>query len=473
MSSVLQCVTCSDPCPRFTVLIHPRSLVIIHPQSLVIIYPRSTVLVSQSPSILMICYSPSVIFASFWLSHCVLSSSLVDIFINLDPLSSVCYSSSLFTTAPILKHFDPDLPIHLHTDASGFAISGVVSQLHDPHWHPVAFYSRKCTPAKCNYDIHDRELLAVVESMRHWRHYLEGSRNPVHVLSDHENLKIMSTKALNRRQARWAELLDFVLIPIPVPTPPNVLRLLPSNFTGSIVGVHAVEALELTLRERIISSYSTDAVASQHTSDPQHPWSCSKDGLLLHKGLVYIPESSSLRMDILREHHDVPLAGHPGIARTIELITQNYWFPGLNSFTKDYINSCHLCQQEKAPRHPRHSELASLPVLDSPWKGLSCDFITSLSVSNSKELILEFVDRMTKIFHFIPCLISISFLVLRSYLDSIHPILSTLQPYSSYDSFLPSLPSYHPFWRAGNLLSPCSIPDSLAVQSKNHAAEIL
>jgi len=95
-----------------------------------------------------------------------------------------------FTTAPVLKHFDPELPIHLHTDSSGFAISGIVSQLHDPVWYPVAFYSRKCTPAECNYDIHDRELLAIVETMRHWRHYLEGSRNPVQVLSDHDNLKI-------------------------------------------------------------------------------------------------------------------------------------------------------------------------------------------------------------------------------------------------------------------------------------------
>ena len=58
-----------------------------------------------------------------------------------------------FTSAPVLRHFDPDLPIRLHTDASGFAISGVVSQPHDPHWRPVAFYSRKCTPAECNYDI--------------------------------------------------------------------------------------------------------------------------------------------------------------------------------------------------------------------------------------------------------------------------------------------------------------------------------
>jgi hypothetical protein len=62
-------------------------------------------------------------------------------------------------------------------------------------------------------------MLAIVESMRHWRHYLEGSRQPVQVLSDHKNLTtFMSTKVLNRRQARWAELLadyDFVLVHTP------------------------------------------------------------------------------------------------------------------------------------------------------------------------------------------------------------------------------------------------------------------
>ena len=348
-----------------------------------------------------------------------------------------------FTSAPVLKHFDPDLPIRLHTDASGFAISGIVSQLHGSVWHPVAFYSRKCAPAECNYDIHDRELLAVVESMRHWRHYLEGSRNPVQVLSDHENLKIfMSSKALSRRQARWAELLanyDFVLVPIPgtknpadgpsrrpdyaldipVPTgaliPPNALRLLPPNFTdstvsnasfASLVGVHAVDAPEASMRERIISAYPTDAVASQHLTNPQHPWTCSLDGLLLYKGLIYIPESpqSSLRMDILREHHDAPLVGHHGITKTIELITRNYWFPGIHAFAKSYIHSCQSCQQGKAPRHRRHGELAPLPVSDSPWKGLSCDFITDLPVSNGMDSILVFVDRMTKMSHFIRCL---------------------------------------------------------------------
>ena len=112
-----------------------------------------------------------------------------------------------FTSAPILKHFDPDCPIRIHTDASGFGISGILSQLHGSTWHPVGFYSRKCSAAECSYKVPDREMLAVVESMRHWRHYFEGSRHPVQVFSDHKNLEpFMSTKVLNRRQARWAEL---------------------------------------------------------------------------------------------------------------------------------------------------------------------------------------------------------------------------------------------------------------------------
>ena len=127
---------------------------------------------------------------------------------------------SLFTSAPILHHFDPELPVTLHADSSGFAVSGIVSQLDaNGILYPITFWSRKRIPAECNYDIHDREMLAIVECFKHWRHYLEGSKHPVHVRSDHKNLEtFMSTKILNRRQARWAEFLsgyDFVLDHIP------------------------------------------------------------------------------------------------------------------------------------------------------------------------------------------------------------------------------------------------------------------
>ena len=113
-------------------------------------------------------------------------------------------------------------------------------------------------------------------------------------------------------------------------------------------------------------------------------------------------------IDILRQHYDVPLAGNYGAARMLELISRNYWFPGVNAFVRDYTNSCHLSQQAKAPHHLRHSELTPIPVPDSPWKGLSCDLITDLPVSNGMDSILVFVARMTKMGHFIPCLKSTS-----------------------------------------------------------------
>jgi len=97
------------------------------------------------------------------------------------------------------------------------------------------------------------------------------------------------------------------------------------------------------LHDQFINSYATDAVALQHAHNPQLPWFCdSSTGLLLHKGLVYVPEN--LRMNVLKEHHDAPMAGHPGIGKTIELLMRNYWFPGINSYVKDYVNSCQLCQ---------------------------------------------------------------------------------------------------------------------------------
>jgi hypothetical protein len=121
-----------------------------------------------------------------------------------------------FTEPPVLAHFDPAKPIRVEPDASGYAVAGIASQPdQEGRWHPIAYWSRKMIDAETRYETHDAELLAIVESFKHWRHYLEGSTYPVVVLSDHANLRyFMSTKDLSRRQARWAEKLaafDFVI----------------------------------------------------------------------------------------------------------------------------------------------------------------------------------------------------------------------------------------------------------------------
>ncbi len=71
--------------------------------------------------------------------------------------------------APILNHFDQERHIRIETDASGYAIGGILSQLTSDdsgRWHPVAFFSRKMIPAETQYETHDGELLAIVEAFK-------------------------------------------------------------------------------------------------------------------------------------------------------------------------------------------------------------------------------------------------------------------------------------------------------------------
>jgi len=112
-----------------------------------------------------------------------------------------------FTMAPILTHFDATKPVIIKTDALDFAIGAVLSQRDkENRLHPVAFHSRKFQPAEINYEIHDKELLAIVDAFKHRRRYCEGATHQVQVFSDHQNLEYFTTtKVLNRRQARWAQ----------------------------------------------------------------------------------------------------------------------------------------------------------------------------------------------------------------------------------------------------------------------------
>ena len=90
--------------------------------------------------------------------------------------------------------------------ASDYATGAVLSQqTSDGETHPVAFLSKTLNVAERNYDIYDKELLAVVRALDEWRHYLEGGEHPIEVISDHKNLLYFaSARTLTRRQARWS-----------------------------------------------------------------------------------------------------------------------------------------------------------------------------------------------------------------------------------------------------------------------------
>ena len=103
--------------------------------------------------------------------------------------------------------FNLKLGLILETDISDYAIGVCATQEHGNKRYPIAYYSRKMSPAEQNYDIHDKELLAIVSVIQHWRIYCEGVPK-LTIYTDHKNLLYFTTtKVLNLRQTRWSELL--------------------------------------------------------------------------------------------------------------------------------------------------------------------------------------------------------------------------------------------------------------------------
>ncbi|KAL5503844.1 hypothetical protein ACEPAH_7915 [Sanghuangporus vaninii] len=111
-----------------------------------------------------------------------------------------------FETKVALAMPKPDKPYTLETDASDVAIGAVLQQEDSQgELRPLGFMSKTLSSAQRNYPTHDKEMLAIIEALGHWRHLLEGTKEPLTIRSNHANLRyFMTAQNLTRRQARWA-----------------------------------------------------------------------------------------------------------------------------------------------------------------------------------------------------------------------------------------------------------------------------
>jgi RNase H-like domain found in reverse transcriptase/Reverse transcriptase (RNA-dependent DNA polymerase)/Integrase zinc binding domain/Chromo (CHRromatin Organisation MOdifier) domain/Aspartyl protease len=340
-----------------------------------------------------------------------------------------------FISAPILATFDPERQIILETDASDLAIGMCISQPDDEgRSRPIAFYSRKMIPAELNYEIHDKELLAIVTAFNEWRAYLEGPKYPVKVYTDHKNLLYFTTtKALTRRQVRWAETLaahnfEILYTKGKENAKADALSRRPDHMGKGTVTAQAilkmrdpqtivynrhVVAAMLTIEtdeisKRLIRAYSKDKVAKEVKKHPERMKELKQtdSGLILFKGLVYVPTRE--RNEIIRMFHEETHQGHQGIDKTIEKIGRTYYFPGMNRTVRTWIGNCDVCRKTKHERHKPYGEMASRPGPSGPWRSIAMDFIVKLPESKEKvtratfDSILVITDRLTKYAMFIP-----------------------------------------------------------------------
>ncbi|KAL5590159.1 uncharacterized protein BROUX77_007036 [Berkeleyomyces rouxiae] len=339
----------------------------------------------------------------------------------------------LFCSEPILKHFDYLLDTVIETDASDRVISAVMSQYHPTDkgllLHPVAYFSQKMNPAQCNYGVGDKELLAIVESLKSWRFMVESLEKPVLVLTDHRNLAVLKQiPAMNRRQARWAmELSEYRYVITYRPGSLNSRADALTRRYEDLVSSSSEEDKELcapiippenfigtmSLVDEVKIALSTDkwaldvisALRGQSTKPPDVDLSVCRldnDGLLFVNDLLYLP-NEDLRVRALKNCHDIMPSGHPGQKNTFELLVREYWWPGMRRDVIRYIRNCEVCQRIKSARHSPYGLLKPLTIPQARWTSVSLDFITGLPVSNSFDMILVVVDRLSKMAHFIPC----------------------------------------------------------------------
>ena len=125
---------------------------------------------------------------------------------NFDDNCKIAFNTlkQAFTSTPILTYWVLDAQLVVKTDVSDYALAAILSIMtKDNEIYPIAFHSQMFSALELNYNVHDKELLAIFEAFKIWRHYLEGSASPIDVVMDHKNLEYFSTtKILTRQQAR-------------------------------------------------------------------------------------------------------------------------------------------------------------------------------------------------------------------------------------------------------------------------------
>ena len=129
-------------------------------------------------------------------------------------------------------------------------------------------------------------------------------------------------------------------------------------------------------------------------------WKIERE-LVFKEGKVYVLKDEELRAEVIWLHHDVPMAGHGGRWKMVELVTRNYWWPGVTRDVGRYIKGCDLCQRMKNRMEKLAGKLKLSEIPEKPWMHLTVDFITKLPVVVEKDAILVVCDRLSKMAHFV------------------------------------------------------------------------
>lgn len=296
--------------------------------------------------------------------------------------------------AAMLAHPDTQAKLGLVTDASDEAIGGVIQQLKDGHWQPLAFFSRKLTSTQRKYSPYDRELLAIYESIKYFRHWLEATHFTIY--TDHKPLCYAFHERKSKCSPRQYRHLDFI-----------------SQFSTDIqhiAGKDNVVADTLSRIEELQSPVDLEVLANAQEADPELALYLEGKDTSMHIKKLSIPGSrlqlycdnsttiprpfvpKSLRKKVFDSLHSL---SHPGANSSVKLVAKRYVWPQMRKDCRQWSRTCLLCQRTKVNRHVS-SPLSTFNLPTARFKYVHLDLIGPLPPSGELRYCLTAVDRFTR-----------------------------------------------------------------------------
>lgn len=309
-------------------------------------------------------------------------------------------------SAPVLSMPDFNFPFILHTDASDVGIGGVLVQGDGEEERVIGFMSHKLSSAQRKYSTTERECLAVLLAIEHFRPYIEGSRFTV--VTDHSSLIwLRNLKDPAGRLGRW--ILKLQQYNCKIIHRKGKFNVVPDALSRAFVCELSIVEDDWTsdpwyndLMSKIVAE--PIKFPDFQVRDKQIYKHCGKKDsfkLETYEWRLLVP--NNLRLKVLKENHDDPSASHFGYYKTLNRVQESYYWPKMVKEIAEYVKKCDACKANKSPTYVVRHEMGESKPLTEPWRVLAIDYLGPLPRSKlGNNVLFVALDCFTKFIILVP-----------------------------------------------------------------------